>query len=508
MTSSVSGTATDFNDFIDDLIAFVSTDATLVAASEEWTLLREWRDNLASIAHNMTLSSYSGTGTGRRPEHTFRRDNRTLHTDSPINSTEGRVYFSGYSDGVSFMRWQLRTSAEIDTVELKCPSYTSSQSYDLMPKEWRLQYSDDDSAWTTALTVNDTSRFNQGESRQYTVPGTPGSHEYWRIVFDDLWNSSSQVNWAEMLLLDSSDVVVNQWGDEVILEGPGLAGTDEIFVGFRTERNESVGWYNMFMAGYTGYSAGLSFFDQPGAFEIKDLGSGDEQFMWTPMVPLWDTSMDYWISGSGRRFTFGVKVGTVYVGGYLGFFLPYATPSQYPYPLAVGGSLIGPNTSDNRTSNWLYSNTNQNHGVFCMPGNNTTPSDPQEFCGNLIIREPGGEWMPFGNFSGTNPITFSISNDTVNTGSSSRSVLPHATWNITSKYPWREAVAGGYVLEPAVMVQATPSRQVYGELDGVYHISGFGVAPEDTLTYDSVDHIILQNAFRSSDLDFWAIAMP
>lgn len=121
---------------------------------------------------------------------------------------------------------------------------------------------------------------------------------------------------------------------ELILLGTGLDGTKQIYIGFRTYHNVGADYYNLSVAGFTGYVSANSFVTQPGYIE-----SG---------IPAHNARIDYWLAVNDQRITFGLKVGTpVYEAGYAGFFFPYATPSQYPYPLVIGGMLNGvPTTID------------------------------------------------------------------------------------------------------------------------------------------------------------------
>ncbi len=92
----------------------------------------------------------------------------------------------------------------------------------------------------------------------------------------------------------------------------------------------------------------------------------------------------------------------------------------------------------------------------------------------------------------------------------SRGVWPQCTLadgGFPYSYPHREAIGGGFVLCPCIITQAQPIPRVYGELDGVFWVPGFGTAAEDTLDYNGTTHVILQNAHRNSATEFWALAL-
>ena len=152
------------------------------------------------------------------------------------------------------MTWQLRAAREVKTVRLRAPLYTLDVQH--MLRNFRLQYSDDGSTWTTALTVSSSPTYATGETKDWAVPGTPGSHLYWRILMDSTQGgSTTTVSWMCMMLLQADGTVANHFGSEVILKGVGNSGTEEIFVGIRSEYDAAAGWYNLFMNGYTGYDA-------------------------------------------------------------------------------------------------------------------------------------------------------------------------------------------------------------------------------------------------------------
>lgn len=233
---------------------------------------------------------------------------------------------------------------------------------------------------------------------------------------------------------------------ELIMRGPGLGGDDQIFVGFRSYHDVSADYYNLSSAGFTGYVSGNSFASQPGYFE-----SG---------IPAHNQRIDYWLVATGRRINFGLKVGTpVYEHGGAGFFLPYATPGQYPYPMFVAGMLDG--IAPTRFSDTVHS----------MPykGSRT----------NMRMRFVDGNWSqpaayPWNNSQVAGPI-----NSVRDTG-------------------------GVYMLIPVMLWDAA---NIYGELEGLYQISGFNNAVENTLTIDGKPYVVLQDVSRTGFVDYIAMEL-
>ncbi|MCY1521008.1 hypothetical protein D9M68_558050 [compost metagenome] len=410
-------------------------------------------------------------------------------------------------NGTSFVQFQLRAAKAVATVRLRAPLDSLVGN---MLRNFRLQYSDDGAAWTTALTVSTATVYSQGEWKSFAVPGTPGAHLYWRIIVDSVQGTSTTVTWASMLLLEADGTVANHFGSEVILKGVGNAGTDEIFVGLRSEYDAGVGWYNLFLNGYTGFDTNeQSWFDQPGALPV----AGTTTPLAVPMVPCWNTTMPYWFTASGRSFRFAVKVSTSYEGGYLGLFLPYATPQQYPYPLAVGGSLVPQETA--RSAEWRYSYANWRHGVFPGPGAVGLPTS-EAMWATLYLRNVDGSWSYVANRP--NQGTAQAEGITgPNQGFSPpytptagwRSVWPHCMndqWG-SGKRPYRDCLGGGYLLQPCVLLQRGPTTAVLGELEGTFAISGYQNAAENTTTFGGKTHVVFQNAYRNSVHEFWALSL-
>lgn len=511
------GSASGLEDLFGKIVSFLTTNAALVAANQEWEVLRVRRDNLLSCTSNLATPSNANY---RRIIQTCRYDSRSLNSDNPAANDYRGTYLSG-STGTwtagSNVTWRFRQAREVKTVRLQAPIYASVSYY--MFKNFRLQYSDDGSTWTTALTVSSTPNYSVAEWRDFAVSGTPGAHEYWRILQDTV-QTGTQVAWSALMLLEADGTVANQFGSEVLFKARGNAGTDAIYTGIRSEYDDTAGWYNLFLNGYTGHDPSeQSWFRQPGA--LPGFESGASRVV--PMVPCWNSAMPYWFAASGRSFRMGLKVSTVYEGAYLGFILPWATPGQYPYPLAVGGSMAPSDVATDRSSLWRYSATSQRHGVFPGPGvsreGGYNSNEPYPNWSSLYLRLPDGTWKAFQNRPAYGSDTEGVQGPTFNSyypyninGGSPCSVWPHCVnmsyggWNSGMK-PWRECLGGGYLFQPVILLAGTAGPQVYGEFEGVYAVSGYQNGAENTSTVDGTPVVIMQNAYRTTVHEFWAMSL-
>lgn len=503
------GTASGLEDLFTKIVNFLTTNASLVAADQEWEVLRIRRDNLANLTTNLTEV---GSNEARAIRHTFRYDPRSTNNNiTGLASVENTAQITGYTPGTSHLTMQLRVTKEVKTVRLICPG-SGWEPWTI--QNFRLQYSDDGSSWTTALTVNSNPTFTAFEQKDFAVPGTPGAHLYWRVIVDRVQNGSTNTIYLHgLMLLDAGGVIVNHFGSEVILKARGAGGTDAIYTGIRSEYDAANGWYNLFLNGYSGYDPNEpSWMKQPGALP----GYGSSYKCTIPMVPCWDSSMPYWFSATGRAFKFALKVSTSFEGGYMGFILPYATPGQYPYPLAIGGSMVPQNTS--RASAWRYSASSMQHSLFPVPGCQNTPSQTgNENDTTLYIRNPEGTWAWIGARYSTvgDASTITRMSQSQNVFPTTQSGVGRGLWPASSqdtgssgrRRPYRECLGGGYILQPLIIHQRFPTLAVLGELDGVYSISGFGNSSENTTSFGGKTHVVFQNAARTTVEDYWALAL-
>jgi hypothetical protein len=241
-------------------------------------------------------------------------------------------------------------------------------------------------------------------------------------------------------------------GHELIMRAPGLTGTEQIFWGIRTYHSVSSDYYNLLGGMFTGYVSGNTFDTQPGAVLVG--------------CPAHNNRIDYWLTLNGQRIALAMKVGTpVYEHLYLGKFLPYARPSQYPYPVVAGGMLAGAAAT-------RFSDTTHD---FYLRGNHARGQ----------LRTPGG-WInmycyPWGN-----------------------SLLTSTAPTNSGQLQARDT-GGFYPLLPVELHDG--SANVYGQLDGVFHVSGFNNAVENTLVIGGKTYVVMQSVARTSHIDYYALRM-
>lgn len=279
--------------------------------------------------------------------------------------------------------------------------------------------------------------------------------------------------------------------EEVILKGVG-SGTDSIYVGLKAYSDSQTDNYGLILNSYTGYNNVLDFYSQPGTMQLSDV------MISMPLVksvPAFANAIKYWIVANSRRFIVVARTGSVYHQMYLGWGLPYGTPAQWPYPIIIGGSGAVSNTGvpvkQSETTSAVH--------AFWKPinvANNTLGYTAT--VGNLAVKEAGGNYRrPYLNTGGVN-----------NSGCSGTWPFVEDTKGDYGGIQYmRPAVDGtSYVLSPTIIIEGTPPN-MFGEFDGIRHVTGFNISSEDIITYSGDSWLCVENVFRTSDSDMIAIKL-
>jgi len=185
-------------------------------------------------------------------------------------------------------------------------------------------------------------------------------------------NSTSLLNYIAIQAGSNGTQVLER---EIQLQGPGNAGTDEIFIGFMELRDTDAASFSWHLAGFTGFGSLLEWEDQPGFsyVEPNEIPS---------FISLSSGAIECWFHITPRSLKGVCRMGTTYTNFIAGFLNPYATPTEFPYPLYIGGS----------TGKWneLFATSGVAHSGLCDPkaseatGGNTR--------GNAGFRNLSGSW--------------------------------------------------------------------------------------------------------------------
>lgn len=268
-------------------------------------------------------------------------------------------------------------------------------------------------------------------------------------------------------------------GSEYIWKAPGNDGAGAIYVGAREFNNVAADYYNWQLGGFTGYSAGVDFGQQPGSM-------ANSTTLRSISMALWNSSIPYWFVADGRSFEVIAKVSTVYEHGGAGLIDCYGSPGQFPYPLAVWGSMAFASEPASTSASWRWSNTSVNHRAAPWGSGQATDLEA------LRLKRLDGYWRGF-------------NDGAYITGVGSAWPFANAQAN-----DLRPALDGSYQLIPIVLSedQGAGTVNTYGELPRTAMVPGFGNGAENTVTLaDGMLWLVIQNIFRTTKTDYIAIRL-
>lgn len=290
---------------------------------------------------------------------------------------------------------------------------------------------------------------------------------------------------------------------DIVLKGPGLADTDSIYVGLRREDNVLNDSSQILIYGMTGIVTSATTVDA----HINVVTAPVRVFLKT-------TPMDYWITASGRRWLGAVQVGTVYESFYAGFFLPYGNPLQYNYPLYIGGTA-GSGDGAGEPVDWR----SQDPGHSAFPYSDYEPqSGSNRHNPSAWMLDPAGSWLACGvlpDGASNNPAqapdvwqgptSFGYGNGL------GADISPTTTPGKLGFFDVMKRLGttfgAGFTLTPITLMTALPSDQMWGVLDGVYHVPGRGQSIENLISAGNYVHVVIQNAYRTDFEDWFALQL-
>lgn len=305
---------------------------------------------------------------------------------------------------------------------------------------------------------------------QFKITGSFSASDYFTIGV-----TATTTPAAERWVLDRWDPNADLGGisDALIWHGPG-DGTQAIYAGIRLHENAGSSIWNWKLRGYTGFVGGSDFENQP--------GTSAEFF-----TSFWDNDMVYWIASNARRYIVVAKVSTRYFSLYQGLVLPFGSPNEYPYPLAVFGTK-----KDEEA--WNSSVTKESWCGFSFPMTSGAT-------GNGQIRDINGDWLTALDNNGTTGYVDLWPNGN-SMAAGQATPIPAACINVN----------GDYQLLPIMIVKGSSSSShlggsAYGILDGACYVSGFGNSPETILTIGGTDWVCFQEIANAGVDDFYAVEM-
>lgn len=299
---------------------------------------------------------------------------------------------------------------------------------------------------------------------------------------------------------------------ELVLQSPAGARVGLKRIDNALTAGESVIW----MSGCTGVlSSSLSFSEH-----INSLAR-------TPAVFLDQAPMQYWMVANGRRFAVVIKISTIYQAMYGGFFLPYASPTSYPYPLFIGGTRGFSGYSSAQIATTWRAAEADHYRHFTYARNNNGATSGFDSSANLL--SPAGAWhgggidynvggflLPrfvlgprgFPNYMGNTTIGDNPDPVFSSTTSSSN---PQRYGYATIRDRMISGLNGEMPLTPITAMTfnntTSPDPVMLGILDGCFSVPGVGNTAESLITIGSVNYLVVPNVQRTSASEYWALAL-
>ena len=286
-----------------------------------------------------------------------------------------------------------------------------------------------------------------------TVTGGSGDEAHYKVLAA-IKTLAEANGWTTLRYVNTGTV------RELILNSAGLSGTEDIYIGFRTYSSVSGDYYNILVGVFTGYVPANSFDSQPGA---KLSG-----------VPCHNNAVTYFITANAQRIAGCFKVGTpVYTHFYAGKMFPYSRPGEFPSPLVCAGMFDGAAPKRFSDTDYRFPYHGRESGYAGGSPSNVRPS-------YLWLRDQAGAWRRLSHFPFYNGPAGSDA-------SSAYNALENADY-LSGTDQQRSLVPAGTNYQPQPIILYTTSRvagvwrgAVYGELDGVYAVSGFNNNVENVL---------------------------
>ena len=274
---------------------------------------------------------------------------------------------------------------------------------------------------------------------------------------------------------------VNTGTDEYIWRAPGNDGESEIYVGMLRFANVIGDYDNLRLGGFAGYGQDAAFAAQP-------------QPLTRPVMPgLRVGTIKYWFIANGCRAMMFIKCGDVYEGAYLGFLKSYWKDEQWPYPLVLGGSMSWNSEPAATSTNWRYSYVGSAHNLITFYGDTNTNAADDVY--TLRLRRPDGRWRGFGIGATSDNVTYAH-------------VWPFNRGIFTNVRP--NLGDNTYPLFPIVLSEDASNGNnpaIYGEMDGLYAVSGYENTSENIVTVNRAKYLVLQNVYRTTFQDYMAIKL-
>jgi len=249
----------------------------------------------------------------------------------------------------------------------------------------------------------------------------------------------------------------------------------------------------------TGYSGLVGIESQPGVTQGR-----------LPRMLLYNNPIPYWFFGNGRRFVVVAKVGSVYETCYMGFILPFGLPTQFPYPMVIGGSACPTATvADHRYSSTAWDHKAWPNGYGDSTDYGTIAQGTFDVVDYRFVLKAifSGSWVGVLCLGTNTSDPYTINNIwpygcSLFAQQSNPDALPNNIFSVAL----RENLDGSYPIFPLVMMFSNPFSHIHGVLQGAFAVPGFGgISAEDTFIVNGDTYITFPTLYNPARNHWFAM---
>ena len=221
---------------------------------------------------------------------------------------------------------------------------------------------------------------HDGRRHTFDIASPVAATRYRLHITKPKYTTAMMLGVIRLLRADGVDAAAGQ----MVWKAPGNDGDSEIYVGLKPFERADADYFDWELFGFDGFVDSSHLRLQPGAHGRLYL-------------PLWDATIPYWFIADGRRVIVVAKINTQYEMAYLGLLDPYFSPEQWPYPLALGGTLaLGETPIGLSSTLYRWSEASDKHRMPTHSDTLTnTPPNLQPEDAQLRARNLDGNWLPF-----------------------------------------------------------------------------------------------------------------
>lgn len=299
-----------------------------------------------------------------------------------------------------------------------------------------------------------------------TAGALSGQPEQWIL---DRWSPFTTAGGGFNTIRDQA---TNGTTGSLIFHGLGT-GTEAIYQGISMVETPASSIWNWVHRAYQGFQGSQSW----------DTQTNPSPEVFTAFI---NSNMDYWIVVNERRIVVIAVASATMHSCYMGFFKPYASPSEWPYPNCVLAE-------EDAATAYNTTGANFTHGILNGAANNGHFRDIAGAWRGATASAPGtttfGMWPT--NSSAYGPASAMIDNHDI-LPSGDRQALPLMLFGLNSS---------------SFSIGAPLNALVFGVLDGPKFILGRSLTPQTVLSIDGVNHLSVNDIFRLTLTDFWVMPL-